>query len=45
MNDQNGCIRQIDFRIELLDRRVIPLGDLAEINVRDGRAVENKLTG
>ena len=32
--------RQLQLGIELLDRRIIPFGDLAEIDVGEGLAVE-----
>ena len=31
-------VRQVDLRVDLLDRRVVPLRDLAEVDVRDDRA-------
>src|SRR5262249_17964306 len=41
--DDNGLGRQLNVRIELLDRRVIPALDSAEVNLRDGGAIEHKL--
>src|SRR6201999_376880 len=37
--------RQLQVRIELLDGRIIPLGDLAEIDVGERLAVEHHVAG
>ena len=41
----DGEIGELDVRIELDDRRIVPLGDLAHIDLGDGRTVEHELAG
>ena len=42
MDGGDRQVGQVELGIELLDRRVVPLGDLAEIDVGERRAVENE---
>ena len=44
-NDGDGVGRQLQLRIELGDRRIIPFGDLAEIDVGQRFAVEHQFAG
>ena len=39
--DARSADGQIELRVELLKRRVIPFGDLAEVDIGEGRAVEH----
>ena len=43
MHDDDRLRRQLDVRVELRDRRIVPLGDLAEEDVRQRRPVEDEL--
>ena len=38
-------IGQLEVRIELLDRRIVPLRDLAHVDLGDGRTVEHEFAG
>ena len=40
VHDGDGGVRQADAGIELGDRRIVPLGDLAEEDLGNGRSVE-----
>ena len=44
MHDGDRLLRQLDTRIELLDRRVIPGLDLAHENLGEGRTVDGQVT-
>ena len=45
VNDRDRLRRQLRIRIELLDRRIVPLGDLAEEDVGERRTVEDEVAG
>ena len=44
MHDGDRGVRQLDASIELRNRRIVPLGDLAEEDLCNGRAVEGHFT-
>src|SRR5271165_4008705 len=45
MDVGDGEIGQFELRIELLDGRIVPVVDLAKIDLRYGRTVEHQLAG
>ena len=45
MDVGDGEIGQFELRIELLDGRIVPLADLAKIDLRHSRTVEHELAG
>ena len=45
MDGHNRQIRQVELGIDRLERRVIPVGDLAEINLSEGWTVDDNVAG
>jgi hypothetical protein len=43
VNGGDGEVGKIDLRVELLDRRIVPLGDRAEIDLGQRRAVDDEI--
>src|SRR5215469_2328321 len=45
MDDGDRLARQLGVRVEILERWIIPLGDLAQEDFSERRTVNNKFTG
>ncbi len=43
MHDDDRVRRKLDIRVQLLDRRIVPLGDLAKENIGERRSIEDQI--